>query len=65
MDRLSGRNGVKIGEPICRPGVKIPDLDWKHIEPREGGVTAVFGSLEFLHNYAQREAARPSAISVP
>jgi hypothetical protein len=33
MERLSRRYGVKIDEPICQPGVKIPDPDWSHMEP--------------------------------
>src|SRR5271166_6553464 len=32
MDRLSNRYGVKIGELICQPGVRIPDPDWSSIE---------------------------------
>jgi hypothetical protein len=32
MDRLSDRYGVKIGELICQPGVRIPDPDWSTIE---------------------------------
>jgi hypothetical protein len=26
-------NGVKIDEPICQKGVKIPDPDWSRMEP--------------------------------
>ena len=33
MERLSKRYGVKIEEPICEPGVKIPDPDWSRMEP--------------------------------
>ena len=33
MERLSKRYGVKIDEPICRPGVKIPDPNWSRMEP--------------------------------
>ena len=33
MERLSKRYGVKIDEPICQPGVKIPDPDWSRMEP--------------------------------
>jgi hypothetical protein len=33
MDRLSKRYGVKIEEPICQQGVKIPDPDWGQMEP--------------------------------
>ena len=33
MDRLSKRYGMKIEEPICQPGVKIPDPDWSRMEP--------------------------------
>ena len=33
MLRLSKRYGVNIGEPICEPGVKIPDPDWSRTEP--------------------------------
>jgi hypothetical protein len=33
MERLSKRYGVKIEEPICQPGVKIPDPDWRRTEP--------------------------------
>ena len=33
MDRLSKRYGVKIDEPICAQGVKIPDPDWSRVEP--------------------------------
>jgi hypothetical protein len=32
-ERLSERYGVKIDEPICQPGVKIPDPDWSRTEP--------------------------------
>jgi WD40 repeat protein len=32
MDRLSKRYGVKIDEPICQKGVKIPDPDWNNVE---------------------------------
>jgi hypothetical protein len=27
------RSGVRIEEPICQPGVKIPDPDWSRTEP--------------------------------
>lgn len=27
------RSGVGIEEPICQPGVKIPDPDWSRTEP--------------------------------
>jgi hypothetical protein len=33
MDRLSERYGVKVDEPICQPGLKIPDLDWSRMKP--------------------------------
>jgi WD40 repeat protein len=33
MDRLSKRYGVKINEPICQGGVKIPLPDWSRTEP--------------------------------
>jgi hypothetical protein len=33
MERLSKRYGVKIDEPICQPGVKIPVPDWSRMEP--------------------------------
>jgi WD40 repeat protein len=33
MERLSKRYGVRINEPICQPGVKIPDPDWSRTEP--------------------------------
>ena len=33
MNRLSKRYGVRIEEPICQPGVKIPDPDWRRTEP--------------------------------
>jgi WD40 repeat protein len=33
MERLSKRYGVKSDEPICQPGVKIPDPDWSRMEP--------------------------------
>jgi TIR domain/WD domain, G-beta repeat len=33
MERLSKRYGVKIEEPICQRGVKIPDPDWSRMEP--------------------------------
>jgi hypothetical protein len=33
MDRLSERYGVKVDEPICQPGVRIPDSDWSRMEP--------------------------------
>jgi hypothetical protein len=33
MERLSKRYGVKIEEPICQRGVKIPDPDWNRMEP--------------------------------
>jgi WD40 repeat protein len=33
MDRLSKRYGVKIDEPICQPGIKIPDPEWSRTEP--------------------------------
>jgi WD40 repeat protein len=33
MERLSKRYGVKIDEPICQPGVKIPTPDWSRMEP--------------------------------
>ena len=32
MERLSKRYGVTIEEPICQPGVKIPDPDWSRTE---------------------------------
>jgi WD40 repeat protein len=31
--RLFKRYGVRIDEPICQPGVKIPDPDLSHTEP--------------------------------
>jgi hypothetical protein len=33
MERLSKRYGVKIEEPICQEGFKIPDPDWSRMEP--------------------------------
>ena len=33
MDRLSNCYGVKINEPICQPGVKIPEPNWSRTEP--------------------------------
>ena len=33
MDRLSDRYGVKIEQPICQEGVKIPAPDWSRMEP--------------------------------
>ncbi len=36
MERLSKRYGVKIEQPICQPGVKIPDPDWSRMEPAHG-----------------------------
>jgi WD40 repeat protein len=33
VERLSKRYGVRIDEPICQPGVKIPDPDWSRMEP--------------------------------
>ena len=36
MERLSKRYGVKIDEPICQKGVKIPDPDWNRMEPAHG-----------------------------
>ena len=33
MDRLSKRYDVRIEEPICQEGVKIPDPDWSRTEP--------------------------------
>jgi hypothetical protein len=33
MERLSKRYGVKINEPICQPGVIIPEPDWSRTEP--------------------------------
>jgi WD40 repeat protein len=33
MGRLSKRYGVRIDEPICQPGVKIPVPDWARTEP--------------------------------
>jgi len=32
-ERLSKRYGVRIDEPICQKGVKIPDPDWSRTEP--------------------------------
>ena len=32
MERLSKRYGVKIEEPICQEGVKIPVPDWSRME---------------------------------
>jgi WD40 repeat protein len=32
MDRLSARYGIRIGEPICEPGVRVPDPDWSQME---------------------------------
>ena len=32
-ERLSKRYWIKIDEPICQPGVKIPDPDWSRMEP--------------------------------
>jgi WD40 repeat protein len=33
IERISKRYGVKIAEPICQPGVKIPEPDWSRTEP--------------------------------
>ena len=33
MERLSERYGIKIDEPICQKGVKIPLPDWSRTEP--------------------------------
>ena len=38
MDHLSKRYGVKIEEPICQPGVKIPDPDWSRMERARGTI---------------------------
>jgi hypothetical protein len=33
LERLSKRYGIKIEEPICQKGVKIPDPEWSRMEP--------------------------------
>jgi hypothetical protein len=33
IQRLSKRYGIRIDEPICQPGAKIPDPDWSRMEP--------------------------------
>jgi hypothetical protein len=37
IHRLSKRYGLKIADPVCQPGIKIPDPDWSRMEPAHAG----------------------------